>query len=217
MHDFRIEFLNDIIVPGAVIETNSNCKFKNPIVDFINNTTYNVTYTSSDAKPRIYISKMIAYDPLTLYLQGSLKIHYVANMKQVVAKKDDAIVNFKCNLIDADNCFKLYRSPLPDFYIIQKVSSDFIWHETEAKEFYFAEWNYPAKSENFKSLIEGKFLNYMIMHLEHITDLLNQIMLGLVLIIACIFQIKCIKKTHMVHQKKFHIFQLKRMKLIDSH
>ncbi|KAK8857441.1 hypothetical protein M9Y10_015846 [Tritrichomonas musculus] len=61
-------------------------------------------------------------------------------------------MNLKCNLIDADNCFKLYRSPLPDFYTIKSIG--------EENGLYYADWGFIPGSDEFNSLIDGQVFEF---------------------------------------------------------
>ena len=89
-----------------------------------------------------------------------MKIKFVGKMHQIAIIKDsqsdggnDTLMNLKCNLIDADNCFKLYRSPLPDFYTIKSIGD---YNLDTANGLYYADWGYNPDSDSFNSLIEGQ-------------------------------------------------------------
>ena len=106
------------------------------------------------------MSKSAIYDPFELYTDGFMKIKFVGKMHQIAIIKDsqsdggnDTLMNLKCNLIDADNCFKLYRSPLPDFYTIKSIGD---YNLDTANGLYYADWGYNPDSDSFNSLIEGQ-------------------------------------------------------------
>ena len=84
-----------------------------------------VIETVLESSPKIHMSKNIVgnNNPVDLFTSGFMKINYIAPIKQNVNIKNNQIINFKCNQIDADNCFKLYRSPLPDFYEMKSYGS----------------------------------------------------------------------------------------------
>ena len=67
--------------------------------------------TYSDTKPGIVISNKSGYNPFDLYTNGEMMIEWVASMP-----KKSTTDNVKCNIIEADNAFRLYRSPLPNLF-----------------------------------------------------------------------------------------------------
>ena len=90
--------------------------------------------------------------PMRLFTSGFMKIDYIAPKKYTITSKNNQLINFRCNTIDADNCFKLYRSPLPDFYEFKSIG--------EENGLYYADWGFIPGSEEFNNLIDGQVFEF---------------------------------------------------------
>ena len=148
---FELMFPSNMNLSNGIISM-SNGKFNNPRISF--NETYLIDYINDDDKPRLYMNKSIIDKPMDLFTSGFIRINYIAKTKQNVNARNDQLINFKCNLIDADNCFKLYRSPLPDFYEMKSYGI------TDDKEFYYADYGYLPGSPEFNALIDGQTFEF---------------------------------------------------------
>ncbi|KAK8881857.1 hypothetical protein M9Y10_044493 [Tritrichomonas musculus] len=129
-----------------------NNKFINPRITF--NETYLMDYINEDDKPRLYMSKSLMDKLMDLFTSGFIRINYIAKTKQTINANENQLINFKCNQIDADNCFKLYRSPLPDFYEMKSYGI------TDDKQFYYADYGYLPGSPEFEALIDGQTFEF---------------------------------------------------------
>ena len=106
------------------------------------------TEVIDDDCPKIYkdegaMSAML----LDLFTSGFLRINYIAQTKTLTT--NDSI---KCNMIDAENCFKLFRSPLPDFYEMKQYG--------EHNGNYYCDYGYVPGTEEFDELIEGQVFEF---------------------------------------------------------
>ena len=102
---FEILWPSNMGLPNTIISA-TNGKFANPKILFVDS-KYSSTTITDDSTPKIYLSKDIIDMPMNLFTSGFIRINYIAKTKQNVNSKDNQIINFKCNQIDADNCFKL--------------------------------------------------------------------------------------------------------------
>ena len=148
---FELIFPTSMNLANGIISVVNN-KFNNPCITY--EETYLMSYINDDDKPRLYMSKHIIDKPLDLFTSGFIRINYVAKTKQNVNTRDNKLINFKCNQIDADNCFKLYRSPLPDFYEMKSYGI------TSNKDYYFADYGYIPGSPEFVALIDGQTFEF---------------------------------------------------------
>lgn len=115
---FEIIFPSNMNLSNAIISMKNN-KFSNPKISF--NETYLIDYIDEDDKPRLYMNKSLIDTPMNLFTSGFIRINYIAKIKQNIINRDNQLINLKCNIIDADNSFKLFRSPLPDFYEMKSL------------------------------------------------------------------------------------------------
>ena len=128
----------------------SNGKFNNPKVTYVDS-KYSIETIYLEDGPKIYMSKDIE-TPMSLFTSGFMKIDYIAPKKYTITSKNNQLINFRCNTIDADNCFKLYRSPLPDFYEFKSIG--------EENGLYYADWGFIPGSEEFNNLIDGQVFEF---------------------------------------------------------
>ena len=160
---FEIIFPSYMNLSTGIISTSNN-KFKNPCISYdLQRKTlslesdaekYTLNYINEDDKPRLYIHKTIINKPMDLFTSGFMRINYIAKIKQTINSKDNQLINFKCNTIDADNCFKLYRSPLPDFYEMKSYGI------TNDNEYYYADYGYIPGTPEFEALIDGQVFEF---------------------------------------------------------
>ena len=156
---FEIELPSYMKLPKAIItKTSKENMFKNPIVNVTNN-NYELVWQEDDVGAKIYMSNKKGDTPLNLYTSGFMKINYIAHQKtNVSCENNDSnqLINLKCNTIDADNCFKLYRSPLPDFYEMKSFGVI----DDKSNPLYYADWGYVPGTPEFDSLIEGQTFEF---------------------------------------------------------
>ena len=158
---FEIVFPASMNLSNGIISV-SNGKYTNPHImqtkfesdEQSFSDSYSMDYINDDDKPRLYMSKSIFDKPMDLFTSGFIRINYIAKTKQNVNSKDNQLINFKCNQIDADNCFKLYRSPLPDFYEMKSYGV------TDKNDFYYADYGYLPGSPEFEALIDGQTFEF---------------------------------------------------------
>ena len=104
---FEIIWPSNMSLPNTIIPM-SNGLFNNPKVTF-SESKYILSTIYLESSPKIYMSKdIISNTPMNLFTSGFMRINYIANMKHIITSKDNQIINLKCNIVDADNCFKLY-------------------------------------------------------------------------------------------------------------
>lgn len=91
--------------------------------------------------PRIYNCS------LELFTSGFLRINFIAQTTTLTTED-----NVKCRIVDAENCFKLYRSPLPDFYEMKTYG------ETDHE--YYCDYGYVPGTAEFDELIDGQTFEF---------------------------------------------------------
>ena len=127
-----------------------NGKFTNPKIDSNNA----ISYIENELSARIYMSKESLDNPFDLFTSGFMKINFTGKVKQYISNKESGLINIKCNNVDAENCLKLYTSPLPNFYEMKSFGS------TENEQYYYADWGYIPGTEEFDKLLDGQTFEF---------------------------------------------------------
>lgn len=133
----------------AKIDTKTG-KFTNPKIDSNNA----ISYIENELSARIYMSKESLDNPFDLFTSGFMKINFTGKVKQYISNKESGLINIKCNNIDAENCLKLYTSPLPNFYEMKSFGT------TENEQYYYADWGYIPGTEEFDKLLDGQTFEF---------------------------------------------------------
>ena len=101
---YELLFLSNMNLSNGIISI-SNRKFNNPQIIF--NETYLMDYINNDDKPKLYMNKYLIDSPMDFFTSGFIWINYIAKTKKIVNSRDNQLINLKCNLNDADNCFSV--------------------------------------------------------------------------------------------------------------
>ena len=119
--------------------------FTCPSIDYNEDSNkYTLTNTPNQTSLFIRFNSLLDY-PMSMFTNGDMQIKSIVN--QPTLSTSNVI---KCNTIDADNAFNLYRSPLPNIYDIREYGKHGV------VETYFAYFGFDAGSDEFNQLIEGQ-------------------------------------------------------------
>ena len=103
---------------------------------------YILTNTPSQSSMFIQMISMFDY-PLSLFTNGDMQIRSMIQQPMITTPNI-----IKCNQIEADNTFNLYRSPLPNLYDMKGVGELF--------SYYYGYFGYNVDSPEFNELIDGQ-------------------------------------------------------------
>ena len=133
-----------------VITSYSADKNKWIIPEFTVNTTNGATdftleYKEYDEGPGIsFIDSFTS--PYDQFMRGEISFQWLPQTDAIESKY------LKCRTIEADNTFKLYRSPVPFFYV-PKVFGEVTIDE---KHYWYIDWDCDKDSEMFQTLVDGQ-------------------------------------------------------------
>ena len=142
------------IAQEVKISRQANNTYTCPVIEYKNvgtdtNPSYKYVLTNLTNQSDLFIRMISSVDfPLSLFTSGNMEIQSV--VKQPTLNTTN---NIKCNIIDADNVLKLYRSPIPNIYDIREYG--------EYIDTWYAYFGFDEGTPEFDALIEGQEFRFI--------------------------------------------------------
>ena len=146
------------VVAPVKISRQADGTYTCPVIEYKNTAgteeepVYKYVLTNTPNQTTLFIRMISLLDnPLSIFTSGNMEIKSVIQQPSISTPN-----NIKCNIIEADNAFSLYRSPIPNVY--EMIDCGVL--NTRAYSYWYAFWGYQAHTEEVNNLIDGQEFHF---------------------------------------------------------